>query len=362
MPRIDAFLKLGREQGCSDVHLAVDVPPMLRMHGDLLPIKFRDLSALELEGYVYEILTDAQKARFLDGEDLDFSYMSEGVGRFRVNLYRKSTGVAATLRHIPTDIPPLAALGLPPVVQTFANYKQGLILVTGSTGTGKSTTLAALIDYINKHKQMNVVTLEDPIEFIHPSKQSQVIQRELGTHVRSFSDGLRAALREDPDVILVGEMRDPETIAMAMLAAETGHLVFGTLHTTSATKSLDRILDALPAEQRAQGKIFLAQNLHAVVTQILVKTADGRGRKVIAEIMLNTHAIANLILSDKTFQIPSQIQTGRDKGMQLMDQALLEALQRKELDPDHAYLQSFDKKQFQRFVTDPALLKAGGSA
>jgi twitching motility protein PilT len=245
---------------------------------------------------------------------------------------------------------------LPPIVQTLAQHKQGLVLVTGATGTGKSTTLAALIDQINKSTRLNIITLEDPIEFIHPSKQSQVIQREVGTHVRSFFDGLRAALREDPDVILVGEMRDPETISMAMLAAETGHLVLGTLHTTSATKSLDRVLDALPAEQREQGKIFLARNLHAVVTQVLVKSPDGRGRKAVVEIMLNTHAIANLILSDKTFQIPSQIQTGRDKGMQLMDQALMDALQRKEIDPNDAYLYALDKKLFQRHVTDAALV------
>ncbi len=356
MPRIDAFLKLGHEQGCSDVHLAVGVPPMLRMHGDLLPIKFRELGQVELESYVQEILTVTQKERFTKGVDLDFSYMADGVGRFRVNLYRKSSGVGATLRYIPTVIPPFAALALPPVVQSLAHYRQGLVLVTGSTGTGKSTTLAALIDHINSTRRMNIITLEDPIEFIHPSKQSQVIQREVGTHVKSFSAGLRAALREDPDVILVGEMRDPETIGMAMLAAETGHLVLGTLHTTSATKSLDRILDALPAEQREQGKIFLSQNLHAVLTQILVKTADGRSRKVIVEIMLNTHAIGNLILTDKTFQILNQIHTGRDKGMQLMDQALLDAVKRKEVDPDDAYLNAVDKKLFQRFVTDPALL------
>lgn len=356
MPRIDAFLKLGREQGCSDIHFAVDVPPMLRMQGDLLPIRFRNLGAAELEGYINEILTTSQKERLRAGEDLDFSYMADGVGRFRVNLYRKLTGMGATLRHIPSDIPAFATLGLPAIVQTFSQYRQGLILVTGSTGTGKSTTLAALIDHINKTKRMNIITLEDPIEFIHPSKQSQVIQREVGTHVKSFSEGLRSALREDPDIILVGEMRDPETIAMAMLAAETGHLVLGTLHTSSATKSLDRILDALPAEQREQGKAFLAQNLHAVLTQILVKRAGGRGRKVVVEIMLNTHAVANLILADKTFQIPNQLQTGRNKGMQLMDQVLFEALQKKELDPDDAYLHALDKKLFQRFVTDPALL------
>ncbi len=356
MARIDAFLKLGREQSCSDIHLAVGVPPMFRMHGDLMPIKFRDLGDSELEGYMSEILTKSQKEKFRKGEDLDFSYMSEGVGRFRINLFRKSSGIGATFRHIPTEIPTFDSLNLPPVIKTFADFKQGMVLVTGSTGTGKSTTLASLINYINNSRKENIITLEDPIEFIHPSKKSQVIQRELNTHVQSFSDGLRASLRQDPDIILVGEMRDSETISMAMLAAETGHLVFGTLHTTSATKSLDRIIDALPAEQQGQGKIFLSQNLHAVVTQELIKTIDGRGRKAIVEIMIMNSAISNLIMSNKTFQIPNQIQTGSGIGMQLKDQALLTAVQTKEIDPDDAYMHANDKKAFQRFVTDPSIL------
>jgi len=356
MARIDAFLKLGREQSCSDIHLAVGVPPMFRMHGDLMPIKFRDLGDSELEGYMSEILSKSQKEKFRQGNDLDFSYMSDGAGRFRINLFRKSSGIGATFRHIPTEIPAFDNLDLPPIIKTFADYKQGMVLLTGSTGTGKSTTLASLINYINKTRKENIITLEDPIEFIHPSLKSQVIQREVGTHVKSFSDGLRASLREDPDIILVGEMRDSETITMAMLAAETGHLVFGTLHTTSATKSLDRIIDALPAEQQGQGKIFLSQNLHAVVTQDLVKTIDGRGRKAIVEIMMVNNAISNLIMSDKTFQIPNQIQTGSAVGMQLKDQALLAAVHAKEVDPDDAYLHANDKKLLQRFVTDPSLL------
>jgi len=356
MPRIDAFLKLGLEQECSDVHLAVGVPPMLRLHGELLPIKFRDLGDAELEGYMTEILTSSQQSRFNSGSDLDFSYMSEGVGRFRVNLFRKSSGVGAVLRHIPSEIPGIAALGVPDAVRTVTGYNHGLVLITGSTGTGKSTTLAAIIDDLNTTRQSNIITLEDPVEFIHHSKRSQVIQREVGTHVRNFSDGLRSALREDPDIILVGEMRDPETIGMAMLAAETGHLVLGTLHTTSAVKSIDRMLDALPAEQRVQGKAFLSQSLRAVVTQTLVRTFDGRGRKAVVEIMFSTPAIANLLMSDKTFQIPNQIQTGRSQGMQLMDQALLDAVQTKQVDPDDAYLHAVDKKSFQRFVTDPNLL------
>lgn len=356
MPRIDAFLKLGLEQECSDVHLAVGVPPMLRLHGELLPIKFRDLGDAELEGYMTEILTSSQQSRFNSGSDLDFSYMSEGVGRFRVNLFRKSSGVGAVLRHIPSEIPGIAALGVPDAVRTVTGYNHGLVLITGSTGTGKSTTLAAIIDDLNTTRQSNIITLEDPVEFIHHSKRAQVIQREVGTHVRNFSDGLRSALREDPDIILVGEMRDPETIGMAMLAAETGHLVLGTLHTTSAVKSIDRMLDALPAEQRVQGKAFLSQSLRAVVTQTLVRTFDGRGRKAVVEIMFSTPAIANLLMSDKTFQIPNQIQTGRSQGMQLMDQALLDAVQTKQVDPDDAYLHAVDKKSFQRFVTDPNLL------
>jgi len=356
MARIDAFLKLGREQGVSDIHFAVGVPPMFRMHGDLLPIKFRDLGDTELETYLFEILTKNQRERFKAGEDLDFSYMSEGVGRFRVNLFRKLSGIGAVLRHIPTEIPAFNTLNLPRVIKSFAEFRQGMVLVTGATGTGKSTTLASLLHHINSTRQENIITLEDPIEFIHPSQKSQVIQREVGTHVNSFSDGLRAALREDPDIILVGEMRDSETISMAMLAAETGHLVFGTLHTTSATKSLDRIMDALPADQREQGKIFLAQHLHAVVTQDLVRSADGKSRKAIVEIMIMNNAISNLIMSDKTFQIPNQIQTGSSVGMQLKDQALLDAIMAKEVDPDHAYLYANDKKLFQKYVTDPSLI------
>lgn len=356
MPRIDAFLKLGREGGCSDVHLAVGVPPMLRLRGDLMPIKFRDLGEAELEGYVSEILTESQKAKLKAGEDLDFSYFAPGIGRFRSNVFRKLGGVGAVFRYIPTNIPTLSELGLPPIVNRILDHHQGMILVTGSTGTGKSTSLAAMIDQLNLNRKANIITLEDPIEFVHRSKRSQVVQREVGTHVPGFAEGLRAALREDPDIVLVGELRDTETISMAMMAAETGHLVLGTLHTTSAAKTLDRMIDALPAEQRPQAKIFLSQNLHAVITQVLVKTHDGSARKAVCEVMTMTPAIAKLITTDKMHQIPSQIQTGRALGMQLLDQALMEALQKELIDPDDAYRYSVDKKQFQRFVTDPSLL------
>jgi len=356
LARIDAFLKLGTQQGCSDVHLAVGVPPMLRMHGDLLPIKFRDLRAPELEGYIAEILTRSQNEVFNKGNDLDFSYVSSEGGRFRVNVYRKDTGVGATFRAIPSVVPTLEKLALPAVVTKLCDFHQGMVLVTGSTGTGKSTTLAAMIDHLNSTRRLNIISLEDPIEFVHPSKQSKVIQRELGTHIPSFAEGVRAAMREDPDVILVGELRDAETISMAMTAAETGHLVLGTLHTTSAVKTIDRIIDALPVEEREQTKSFLAQSLLAVVTQVLVKTPDGHGRKAICEVLMMTKAIAKLIQTEQTHQIPSQLQMGRDLGMQLLDQALMGAITARTVDPDDAYNYASEKRQFQKFVTDTSML------
>src|ERR1700678_3821673 len=363
MARIDAFLKLGVAQGCSDLHLAVGVPPMLRMHGDLMPIKFRELGEAELEGYVTEVLTQNQLKHLREGNDIDFSYVSSEGGRFRVNVYRKETGIGAAFRAIPTQIPTMEQLALPPIVRKLCDYHQGMILVTGSAGTGKSTTLASMIDYLNTTRALNIISLEDPIEFVHRSKSSQVIQRELGTHLPTFAEGVRAAMREDPDVILVGELRDAETISMAMTAAETGHLVLGTLHTTSATKTIDRIIDALPTEEREQTKSFLAQSLIAVITQILVKSPDQRARRAICEIMVLTKAIGRLIMTDQSHQIPSQLQMGKDYGMQLMDQALLAAINAKEVDPEHAYTYASDKRQFQRFVSDltgaPAVESAG---
>ena len=356
MARIDAFLKLGAQQGCSDVHLAVGVPPMLRMQGDLLPIKFRDLRAAELEGYITEIMSRSQAEVFGQGQDLDFSYVSSDGGRFRVNVFRKDTGIGATFRAIPSEVPSLEKLALPPTVTRLCDYHQGMVLVTGSTGTGKSTTLAAMINHLNETRKLNIISLEDPIEFVHRSKLSQVIQRELGTHIPSFAEGVRAAMREDPDVILVGELRDAETISMAMTAAETGHLVLGTLHTTSAVKTIDRIIDALPIEEREQTKSFLAQSLLAVVTQVLVKTPEARGRRAVCEILMMTKAIAKLIQTEQTHQIPSQLQMGRDLGMQLLDQALLAALAAREIDPDDAYTYATDKRPFQKYVTDTTML------
>jgi twitching motility protein PilT len=343
-------------QSCSDIHLAVGVPPMLRLRGDLMPIKFRDLSAAELESYVNEILTPNQKAVYHQGHDLDFSYVSADGGRFRVNVFRKDTGPGAVFRYVPAEVPTLDSLGLPPIIRRLCDYHQGMVLVTGATGTGKSTTLAAMIDFLNSTRKLNIISLEDPIEFVHQCKNSQVVQREYGTHLRSFAAGVRAALREDPDVILVGEMRDAETISMAMTAAETGHLVLATLHTTGAVKTIDRIIDALPAQQREQTKSFLSQSLLAVITQVLVKTPDGLGLRAVHEILVQNKAIAKLIMTDQTHLIPSQLQTGKESGMQLMDQALLEAIQRREIDPDDAYRFTTEKRRFARFVTDTGIL------
>jgi twitching motility protein PilT len=356
MARIDAFLKLGLAQGCSDVHLAVGVPPMLRMHGELMPIKFRELAGTELETYIIEILSPQLKERLVSGRDLDFSYVSEDGGRFRVNVFRKETGIGATFRFIPQDIPTLEELKLPDVLARLCDHHQGMILVTGSTGTGKSTTLAAMVDYLNRTRNLNIISLEDPIEFVHESQRSQVVQRELGTHLHTFADGIRAALREDPDVILVGEMRDAETISMAMTAAETGHLVLGTLHTTGAVKTIDRVADALPSEMREQTKSFLAQGLNAVITQNLVKAPDGRSRHAALEIMIMTRAIGNLIMSDQTHQIQAQLQMGKDAGMQTMDQSLLDGINAKRFDPDDAYRFANDKAKFQNLVTDTSML------
>lgn len=356
MPRINAFLKLARDQECSDIHFAVGTPPLIRSLGDLAPIKYRDLSQEEMETLIKEIMDEEQIQHFEAGNDIDFSYENHEAGRFRVNVFHKAGGIGAAFRVIAPTIPTLESLSMPPVIEKMLQANHGLILVTGATGTGKSTTLAAMLNLLNNTKRFNIITLEDPIEFVYESNMSLLIQREIGSHVESFADGLRAALREDPDVIMVGELRDPETISLAMAAAETGHLVLGTLHTSSAAKSLDRIIDAMPTEQKAQASTFLAQNLRGIISQKLVHTIDRKSRKAIVEIMVNTPAIGNLIMTGKLFQIPSSIQTGSDKGMQLMDQALLDAIKKKEIDPDDAYVHAVDKKLFQQFVTDPDLL------
>ena len=353
---IDALLASGRAQGSSDIHLAVGCPPMLRVLGEMTPMSHPDLSEDELKALLCEILSPAHRTEFDAGNDLDFSYATAGDERYRLNVFCKEGGVGAVIRVVPRTIPPFEELGLPAIVKTLAQSSHGLLLVTGATGTGKSTTLASIIDYLNTTCKLNIITIEDPVEYVHKSRNSLIVQREVGGSVGSFAEGLSAALREDPDVILVGEMRDAETIMTAMMAAETGHLVLGTLHTTSAVKTLDRIIDVLPAEQKAQGMMFLAQSLLGVISQTLVKTADGSARKAILEILVMTPAISNMLLTGKSIQIPAAMQTGREHGMQIMDHALVEAVQAKEIDPDNAYLHAHDKRLLQRFVTDPKLL------
>jgi twitching motility protein PilT len=360
MARIDAFLQIGREQGGSDIHFTVGQPPLVRLDGDLLPIQYRALSQEETAELITEIMTPPQRQEFDSQGAVDFSYRAEGMGRFRVNACYHQRGTSAFCRVIPNEVPDLKTLGLPPVVSHLARLRSGLVLVTGATGTGKSTTLASLIHEINRSKSFNIITLEDPIEFVHTSNQSLVVQREVGTHVISFRDGLRAALREDPDVILVGEMRDPETVSLALEAAETGHLVFGTLHTRGAGQTIDRIVDAHPSDNQSQVRHSLADNLRAVVSQDLLRAADGRGRRVVTEVLIVTFAIQQLIREGKTFQIPGAIATGKRLGMQLMDQSMLALVRAGEIDPDDAYLRAEDKWGFAPFVTRPELLQLAG--
>jgi twitching motility protein PilT len=360
MARIDAFLRLGREQDCSDIHLTVGLPPLVRLDGDLIPLKYRELTRDETMALVMEILDPYHQAELKARGSVDLSYTAEGLGRFRINICRQHMGISTVCRVIPSTVPKLEKLGLPQVLPRLATVNTGLILVTGASGTGKSTTLAALIDLINSTRNVSVLTLEDPIEFIHRDDKAMVVQRELGTHVPSFSEGLRSALRQDPDVILVGELRDMDTISLAIEAAETGHVVFGTLHTRGAYQTLHRLVDAFPTESQTQIRHTLADTLKCCISQELVKVADGRGRRAVCEILVSTPAVAQLIREAKTFQLPQAMATGRRHGMQLMDQALLALVQAGDVDPDEAFLRATDKREFAAYVTDPELLAAAG--
>ena len=351
MARIDAFLRLGREQGCSDIHLTVGMPPLVRMDGQLLPLQAHEFSSDETQALLHEILPAHLAEHLARRGAVDLSYAAEGIGRFRINVYHQHLGLAAVCRVVPETVPRLADIGLPPVVARLATLRSGLLLVTGGSGTGKSTTLAAMIGEINETRNLNIITLEDPVEFLHPSRKCLVVQRELGSDVPSFSAGLRAALREDPDVILVGELRDAETISLAVEACETGHLVLATMHTRGAHPTIHRLVDAFPTEAQAQIRHTLADNLKAVLSQELVRTADGRGRRAVVEILVVTSAVAQHIRDGKTHQIPSAIATGRRVGMQLMDQALLALVRAGDIDPDEAFLRATDKREFMAFVT-----------
>jgi twitching motility protein PilT len=341
-----------KEQGASDLHLSSGSQPIFRLHGEMVRLNFKSLSNDEIQGLVYEIITEKQKREFEAKKDLDFAYSIPDLARFRGNVLMQHKGVAAVFRMIPAKILTADELSLPEGVRKLTMLKKGLVLVTGPTGSGKSTTLAAMIDLINSTRKEHILTLEDPLEFIHENKHSLLNQRQIGEHSESFSAALRAALREDPDVILVGEMRDLETISLAMTAAETGHLVFGTLHTNSAAKTIDRIIDVFPKDSQDQVRTMLSESLNGVVCQQLLITAEGKGRVAAFEIMVGTPAIAHLIREGKTFQIPSIIQTARKDGMQLMDQHVLDLLKTKRILPEEAYRCAGDKKQFEQYLGD----------
>ncbi len=352
MAQIDQFLRALAEKGGSDLHLTTGAPPLMRLHGEMQAFPFRELAAKDMEKLVYEIMEEEWRMRFLENLDHDFAYEIEGVARFRCNVFWQRKGLGAVFRTIPSEILTADDLKLPEAVRKFAMLSKGLILVTGPTGSGKSTTLAALVDLINETRRDHILTIEDPIEFTHPNKKCLVNQREIGTNTKSFANALKAALREDPDVILVGEMRDRETIELGITAAETGHLVFGTLHTNSAPKTVDRIIDVFPADQQEQIRSMLAESLKGVVSQVLMRTKDGKGRVAALEIMLGTSAVSNLIREAKIFQIPSIIQTGRKDGMQLLDQHILEFLMSDKITPETAYMKANNKAQFLQYLKE----------
>ena len=350
MARIDALFNMMKEQSASDLHLSSGNPPIFRQRGEMVRLNFKALGHDELKAILFEILTEKQQADFNETKDLDFAYEVPGLARFRGNIMMQYRGIAAVFRIIPSTILSADELGLPEGVRRMTNFKKGMVLVTGPTGSGKSTTLAGMIDLINSTRKEHILTFEDPLEFIHENKMSLMNQRQIGQHTESFASALRAALREDPDVILVGEMRDLTTIQLAMSAAETGHLVFGTLHTSTAAKTVDRIIDVFPTDQQEQVRAMLSESLKGVICQQLLKTAEGKGRVAAFEIMLGTPAIANLIREGKTFQIPSIMQTAKKDGMQLMDQHLLDLLKTKKVNPEEAYRCAVDKKQFEQYL------------
>jgi twitching motility protein PilT len=324
---ITELLAFGVEQGASDCHLSAGEPPMIRIHGDLKKLDHPAMSREEVHALIYDIMGDAQRKTFEETHECDFSFEMGAVARFRVNVFLQRKGEGAVFRTIPTKIQTLDELGMPPILQQLCDKEKGLILVTGPTGSGKSTTLAAMVDHLNNTFEGHILTIEDPIEFVHQSKKCLLNQRELGPHTHSFANALRAALREDPDAILVGEMRDLETIQLALTAAETGHIVFGTLHTSSAPKTVDRVIDVFPPSQQAQIRAQFAESIEAVITQTLLKKKGG-GRTAALEIMTGTTAVRNLIREGKIHQIPGTMQVSQKDGMQTMDMALINLINR----------------------------------
>jgi twitching motility protein PilT len=325
---ITELLAFGVKNKASDLHLSSGLPPMIRVHGDVRRINLPPMDHKDVHAMVYDIMNDNQRKHYEETLECDFSFEVPNLARFRVNAFVQNRGAGAVLRTIPSKVLTLEQLGAPKIFKDIANQPRGIVLVTGPTGSGKSTTLAAMVDEINESEYAHILTVEDPIEFVHESKKCLINQREVGPHTLSFANALRSALREDPDVILVGEMRDLETIRLALTAAETGHLVFGTLHTSSAAKTIDRIVDVFPAAEKEMVRSMLSESLRAVISQTLLKTKDGQGRVAAHEIMIGTPAIRNLIRENKIAQMYSSIQTGQNVGMQTLDQNLQDLVRR----------------------------------
>ncbi len=353
MAKIDAFFQLMHEQGASDLHLVAGSQPILRVHGDMERVKYKALENDELKAMLYEIAPENKIKVFEETGDVDFAYEIPNLARYRANYFQQKWGVGAVFREIPSTILTAEQLGLPKVITKLSMLHKGMVLVTGPTGSGKSTTLAAMMDYVNRNKKSHIITVEDPVEFVHKSQSCIVNHREVGVHTKGFKSALRGALREDPDIILVGEMRDLETIELALEAASTGHLVFGTLHTQSAAKTVDRIIDVFPAHQQSQIRTTLSESLKGVVAQNLFKRIDKKGRMAVLEVLVVTPAVANLIREGKTFQIPSAIQTGKKYGMQSLDDAILIALEAKKISPEDAYDKAIVKERFVQFLSTP---------
>jgi len=351
--KIDAFFKLMNEQGASDLHLVAGQPPALRIVGEMERVKYKVLDNDELKAMLYEIAPEHRVKEFEETGDIDFGYDVLGIARYRANFFMQKNGVAAVFRQIPEQIMTAEQLGLPSVISKLASLPRGLVLVTGPTGSGKSTTLAAIIDVANRTRKDHIITVEDPIEFVHKSRGCIVNQREVGLHTKTFSAALRGALREDPDIILVGELRDLETISLAIEAASTGHLVFGTLHTSSAPKTVDRIIEVFSADQQAQIRSTLSDGIRAIVAQVLFKRVGQKGRCPALEILIATPAVRNLIREGKTHQIPSMIQTGKKYGMQLLDDAIMDLLNNGWISADDAYAKANDKGKFRPFLKNP---------
>ncbi|MFN3410090.1 MAG: type IV pilus twitching motility protein PilT [Limisphaerales bacterium] len=358
MAKIDAFFNLMFEQKASDLHMSSGNPPILRINGEMQRVDYPPLENDSLKQMLYEIAPEYKIKTFEETGDVDFGYEIPGLSRFRVNFFNQKNGIAAVFRQIPSKVLSFEDFEkfdapLPAVLKKFAMLHRGLVVVTGPTGSGKSTTLAAMVDYANKNRKDHIITVEDPIEFVHESKSCLVNHREVGVHTRSFASALRGALREDPDIILVGEMRDLETIELALVAASTGHLVFGTLHTPSAAKTVDRIIDVFPADQQNKIRTTLSEALKGVIAQNLFKRVDKKGRCAALEILVFNTAVANLVREGKTHQIPGMIQVGKKLGNQPLDDAIMEHLRMKRISPEEAYEKALDKKKFRPFLTQP---------